>query len=100
MAPLGMEFCAVRAVIELTTLTPTVRNRETVCPKAFSNVVVELRELECTDRFVRIVCRNNLNSDSAKCIRDVELWNIVCTQRDSVEDVAKVGFYALTQLPV
>ena len=45
MAPLGMQFFAVRPVIELTTLSPAVRNRETVFPKAFRNVVVKLREL-------------------------------------------------------
>ena len=59
MAPLGMEFFAVRPGIELTTLSPSVRNRETVCPKAFSNVVVKLRELECTDQVDRVVCSND-----------------------------------------
>ena len=100
MTPLRNQFSAVRPLIELTTLSPAVRNRETTCPKTFSNVVVKLREFECTDRLVRIVCSNNLNSDSPKCIRDVEFLNIVCAQSDSVEDVAKVGLYALTQLPV
>ena len=100
MAPLGMEFCAVRAVIELTTLSPTVRNCETVCPKAFSNVVVKLRELEFIDRLDRVVCNNNLNSDSPQCIGDAEFFNAVCAQSDSVEDVSEVGLYALTQLPV